>query len=88
MTLAFKADAAQLQQLDPISVDYRSGKLGDISATLATNVIGKWASAFGPENTNPPVPIKLTVTLKVNNESIEIADGLTIQWVNVPAVKR
>ena len=87
VTVTFKADAVGTVSFD---VNYKSGKLDDISAQLVAQVMKTYGAKVGPENTNPPAPISLTGSLqpKKGGSSVDISDNLTIQWVNVPAAAK
>lgn len=84
-TVAVEFESAELGKFS-VSVGYNATtkRLEDFSVPLMQKVIDLSAARFGPENTNPPVPIKLVASFKVKDVKIDIADGLTVLWVRIP----
>lgn len=61
-------------------------RLSGFGATLRDQLLLAYGTRFGPENVNPPVPVKLTATFRDKAKqpvTVEVSDGLAVQWVRV-----
>jgi hypothetical protein len=66
-------------------------RLSGFGAELQKQVLSVYGTRFGPENVNPPVPVKFTVTFRDKAQqpvTVEVSDGLTVQWVRVEPSKK
>ncbi|AMV29127.1 hypothetical protein VT84_32330 [Gemmata sp. SH-PL17] len=87
-TIELKADGIGTISLDNVAYNAEGKQLSGFSLALMTKIVGTCAAQFGPENVNPPVPIKFASAIKVDGKALEIANGLTVNWVRVPTEKK
>lgn len=84
--LVFKAPDGTVINVAGVTFNVATKQLEGFAPTLRDQILATYTSRFGPENVNPPVPIKLTATFKdkaAQPATIEVADNLVIEWIKV-----
>jgi hypothetical protein len=85
VNVVFKADDGTTVTVSGVTYNGTTNQLEGFGPTLMQQVLTAYGAVFGPENSNPPVPIKLTASFRdTAGNPATVGGGLTIQWIHIP----